>query len=78
MTYDLVADYIGGATAFEKAGGIDPALESRILQFHRFVQARAYILASRPEQTFAQVLLDLSIFSCSSSYFVFMQKNSSY
>ncbi len=56
MTYDLVSDYISASNVFENAG-IDPALESRILQFHRFVQARAYILASRPEQTFAQVEL---------------------
>ena len=55
MTYDLVADYLSVAVVLDdpKAQVAQP-VRKKLIEFQRFVQARAYILASRPEQTFAQ------------------------
>ncbi len=55
MTYDLVADYLSVAVVLDdpKAQVAKP-VRKKLIEFQRFVQARAYILASRPEQTFAQ------------------------
>lgn len=55
MTYDLVADYLSAAVVLDdpKAQVAKP-VRKKLIEFQRFVQARAYILASRPEQTFAQ------------------------
>lgn len=55
LTYDLVADYLAVAALLDDHTiKVDAEIRKKLTEFHRFVQARAYVLASRPEQTFAQ------------------------
>lgn len=55
MTYDLVADYLNVIAVLDDPNTqVSDATRKMLIEFQRFVQARAYILASRPEQSFAQ------------------------
>jgi hypothetical protein len=48
MTYDLVADYLNVAVVLDDSTTqVSKPVRTKLIEFQRFVQARAYILASR-------------------------------